>query len=146
MTCDIWYVTCETWQVTHYMWHIRCDMWHVMAGLNILSKFLHPSSYGLWFMIFWRFGGKGRLTDPLTDWFNQLRRCFWTAPPTLGLLKTCKIHISSWNKVSNFLVKHQSKSRATLYQNLGVVFGKSIHTKKKFSHSLGKYIHMGLLL
>ena len=39
----------DIWHVTWDMWNMPCDMWHVWGGgVNI------P-----WFMIFWRFGGKG---------------------------------------------------------------------------------------
>ena len=62
MTCDMWHVTCDTW-------HVTCDMWHcdILWGVNILIKFQLPSFYCFWFMIFWRFGGKGWLTDWLTE-------------------------------------------------------------------------------
>ena len=72
VTRDMWHMTRDMWHVTRDMWHMTCDTWHVTCdmlwGLNIVSKFQLPSSYGLWFMIFWRFGGKGSLTD----WPNEL--------------------------------------------------------------------------
>ena len=58
LTHDMWHVTCNTWHVTRYMWHV--------VGVNIHSKFQLPSSYGLWFIISGRFGGKGWVTD----WIN----------------------------------------------------------------------------
>ena len=76
--CDIWHVTCDTWHVTCDMWHVTCDLF---KGVNILSKFQLPSSYCLWFMILWRSGGKGTLTD----WFNELmnyKAVYRTAPAT----------------------------------------------------------------
>ena len=75
---DMWHVTFDTWHVTHDTWHMACDMlWRV----NILSKFQLPSSYGLWFNISWRLGGKGWRTD----WLNHVGVCR-TAPATPGLL------------------------------------------------------------
>ena len=61
-TCDTWHVTCDMWHMTLATWHVTCDkLW----GVNILSKFQLPSSYGLWFMISCRLGGKGWRTDRL---------------------------------------------------------------------------------
>ena len=54
VTCDTWHVTCDTW-------HVTCDMWHVV-GVNNLSKFQLPSSYGLGWKVIWRSGGKGWVT------------------------------------------------------------------------------------
>ena len=79
--CDMWPMTCDTWYVTRDMWHVICDTWYVtrdtwnvthetshitcdmLWGVNILSKCQLPSSYGLWFMISWRLGGKDSRTD-----------------------------------------------------------------------------------
>ena len=72
-------MTCNIWHVTHDTWHMTCDMW----GVNILYKVQLPSSYGVWFMIFWKFGGKGSQTEWMTD--EGVCR---TAPATHGLLKT----------------------------------------------------------
>ena len=58
LTCDMWHMTCDMWHVTSDMWHVTCDTWHVV---NILSKFQFPSSYGLGFMMLWRYRGKGWL-------------------------------------------------------------------------------------
>ena len=52
--------------MTPDMWLVTCDTWHV-GGMNILSKFQLPSSYCFWFMILWRYGGKGWLTDWIND-------------------------------------------------------------------------------
>ena len=46
------------------MWHLTCYM---LWGVNNLSKFHLSCFYGLWFMIFWRSGGKGSLNDLLTQ-------------------------------------------------------------------------------
>ena len=76
--------------VTHYMtrdtWHMTCDTWHVTrdmleGGTNILSKFWLLSSYCLWFMILWRYGGKGSLTHSLND-----EAVYRTVPATPALL------------------------------------------------------------
>ena len=71
---DMWHMTCDTWHVTHDMWHLTHDMWHVGGGpgVNILSNFQLPSSYGLWFMIFWRLGGKGWRTELINQWVMRL--------------------------------------------------------------------------
>ena len=42
MTCDTWHVTFDMWHLTHRGW------WTLSQNF--------PSSNGLWFMIFWRFG------------------------------------------------------------------------------------------
>ena len=69
--CDMWHMTCDTWHVT---WHMTHDMWHVW-GVNILSKFQLPSSYGLWFMILWIYGGDGWLAQLMNELMNQWRGC-----------------------------------------------------------------------
>ena len=59
MTCDTWHVTRDKWYVICDLLHMTCDMWHVtrdmshVVGVNILSKFQLPSSYCLWFMMFY---------------------------------------------------------------------------------------------
>ena len=69
------------------MWHVTCDTWHfvtrdMFGGVNILSKFQLPSSYGLWFMISWSSRGKGSRSDWMND--EGVSR---TAQATPGLLK-----------------------------------------------------------
>ena len=68
VTRDTWHVTRDTWNVT---WHVTHDMWHVW-GVNILSKFQLPSSYGLWFIILWRYGGKGLLAELINESVTRL--------------------------------------------------------------------------
>ena len=62
VTHDMWHKTRDTWHVTCNMWHVACDMWHMTHDMlwevKIHSRVQLPSSYSLWFMIFWRFGGK----------------------------------------------------------------------------------------
>ena len=53
----------------------------MFGGVNMLSKFQLPSSYRLWFMILWRYGGKGWLSH----WIND-EAVYRTAPATPGLL------------------------------------------------------------
>ena len=81
----MWHVTCDAWHVTRDMWHVTRDMWHVtcdtFGGVNILSKFQLPSSYCLWFMMLWRSGGKGWVTELMND-----EAVYRTAPATPGLL------------------------------------------------------------
>ena len=57
---------------------MQCDMF---GGVNILSKFQLPSSYGLWFMILWISGGKGSVAESTSD-----KAVYRTAPATPGLL------------------------------------------------------------
>ena len=64
----MWNMTWDSWHVLRDMWHVTCDM---LLGVNIVSKFQLPSSYGLWFMIFWRFGGKGSMIDWITKVFVE---------------------------------------------------------------------------
>ena len=74
----MWHVKRDTWHVTRDMRHVTYDM---LWGVNILSKFQLPSSSGLWYMIFWRLGGKGWLTELI----NHKADCR-TAPAIPGLL------------------------------------------------------------
>ena len=71
----MWHLTCDKWHVTHDTWHMTRDMRHgtceMLWGVNIISKFQLPSSSGLRFMLFWRLGGKGSISD----WINQWRGC-----------------------------------------------------------------------
>ena len=99
----MWHMTCDTWHVTRDTWHVTCDM---LWGVNILSKFQLPSSYCLWFMIFWWFGGKGWLTQSI----NNEAVCR-TAPATPGLL-TIKTSIA-YNGHNAFLF---SESTADICQ------------------------------
>ena len=90
MTRDTWYPTCDTWHVTHDMWHVTSDTWHLTCDtwlvVNILSKFQLPCSYGLGFMMSWRFGGKRSLTQSVNE---LIKRLFVEYPPaTPGLLNT----------------------------------------------------------
>ena len=78
---DMWHVTCDMWHVT---WHVTHDMWYVW-GVNILSKFQLPSSYGLWFIILWISGGKGWLNESMNKSMND-EAVYRTAPATPGLL------------------------------------------------------------
>ena len=88
MTCDTWLVTCDTWHVTRDMWRVTRDKWHVSRlGGWFLSKFQLPSSYCLWFMILWRSGGKGWVTEWINEWIND-KAVYRTAPATPVLLKT----------------------------------------------------------
>ena len=82
VTRDMWHVTRDTWHVTRDTWHVTCD---TFGGVKILSKFQLPSSYRLWFMILWRSGGKGSLTDWINQWIND-EAVYRTAPATPGLL------------------------------------------------------------
>ena len=61
---DMWHVTRDTWHKTHDMRHVTYDM---LWGVNLLSKLQLPSSSGLWFMIFWRLGGKGWLNELINE-------------------------------------------------------------------------------
>ena len=72
--------------MTRDMRHMTCD---TFGGENILSKFQLPSSYRLWFMILWRSGGKGWLTELMNELMND-EAVYRTAPATPGLL------ISRW--------------------------------------------------
>ena len=65
VTRDMWDVTRDTWHVTRDTRHVTRD---TFGGVNILSKFQLPSSYRLWFMILWRSGGKGSVTELMNQW------------------------------------------------------------------------------
>ena len=79
-------MTCDTWHVTRDTWHVTCDMlWRV----NIRSKFQLSNSYCLWFMILWRYGGKGSRTDWINEWIID-EAVYRTAAATPGLLKIRK--------------------------------------------------------
>ena len=83
MTCDTWHLTPDSLHVTPDTWHMSFTMWW---ELNILSKFKLPSSFDLGVMMFWRLGGKGWLTDWLSQLMSNGGVCR-TAPATPGLLK-----------------------------------------------------------
>ena len=55
------------------MCHMTCDMW---GEVHILSKLRVSSSYSLGVNVFWRFWGKGWLTDLLDLWINDDSPCF----------------------------------------------------------------------
>ena len=77
MTCDMWHVTHDTWHVTH-------DTWHVWGGWTFSQKF---SSLALtvWFMVLWRSGGKGWLTQLINYIIND-EAVYRTAQATPDLL------------------------------------------------------------
>ena len=56
------------WHVTGDRWHVTRDTWHMTGGEYSL-KCPIPNSNGLEFIGFWRFGGKGLLTESLTKSF-----------------------------------------------------------------------------
>ena len=62
-------VTPDMWHVTRDTWHLTCDIWHMSRDtqgvVNIVSRFQVPSSNSLAFMMFWRIGGKGWLSELL---------------------------------------------------------------------------------
>ena len=58
------HVTPDMWHMPRDMWHVTQDMWH-KVGVNILSKFQIPSSYGLGKTVSWRFWKKGSLNEPM---------------------------------------------------------------------------------
>ena len=70
-----------------YKWHVTGDTWQMTRendtsqDMNIVSTFQVPSSNGLVFMVYWRFGGKGWLTR-LIKYKGVCR----TDPATPGLL------------------------------------------------------------
>ena len=72
------HMTCDTWHLTPDMWRVTWDTWW---GVNILSKFQLPNSYGLVLTVSWRFWTKGSLNELMSDG-GDCR----TAPATLGLL------------------------------------------------------------
>ena len=73
---------CDTWHMTSDTWHVTCDeCW----GLNILSKFQLPSSYGLGETEFWRYFNE-RITEWLNQWISDKGVCR-SAPATPGMLK-----------------------------------------------------------
>ena len=77
------------------MWHMTCDMCHVTCfGVNILSKFQLPSSYGLWQYF--------EDLEEKDDWVNELisdKGVCRTAPVTLGLLIIGQRSKTSWWRV-----------------------------------------------
>ena len=108
MTSDTWHATRDMWHVTHDMWHVACDMF---GGVNILSKFQLPSSYRLWFMILWRSGGKGWITELINEWMND-KAVYRTAPATPGLFNImtfCVIYILKFHLPSSHGIWHRPK-------------------------------------
>ena len=107
-------MTCDMWHVTHDMWHVICDTWHVTCdklwGVYIFSKCQLPSSYGLWFMIFWRFWGKESLPEWQSESINY-EGVLRTAPTTQGLLKNPSLFYYTTNLCS--LHKSHSPQQTT---------------------------------
>ena len=91
--------TRDMWHVTRDKWHLICD---ILWGVNTLSKFKLPSSSGLWFMIFYRLGGKGSLTD----WMNEFKWGGWlyNSPGYTRSVKN-RTHLKSLNyKCANIII------------------------------------------
>ena len=65
----MWHLTPDTWHLTRDTWHLTCDTWW---GVNILSKFQLPSSFGLGGKGIWRSGGKGSLTWSISEWITKV--------------------------------------------------------------------------
>ena len=64
MTHDMWHMTRDTWHG-----HMTCDTWW---GVNILSKFQLPSSYGLGKTVFWKYFHKGSLPRSVTELMTKV--------------------------------------------------------------------------
>ena len=64
----MWHLTPDMWHMTHDTGHVTGDMWHLTQWqmMKIVSKFQGSSPNCLGVMVFWRFGGKGLLTE----WIN----------------------------------------------------------------------------
>ena len=86
VTHDRLNVTHDRLNVTHDAWHVTCDMWHMTRdtgyGVNILSILQLSRSNGLVFMMFWSSGGKGWVTQFMSD-----KGVCRTGPATPGLSK-----------------------------------------------------------
>ena len=78
---------CDKWHMTRDMQHVTCDM---LWGVNILSKFQLPSSSGFWFMIFWRLGGKGWVTEFMSN--ESDCRTALATPGLLNIVNQKKIY------------------------------------------------------
>ena len=63
------------------------SIWQVAGGVNILSKFQLPSSYGFGQTASWRFWTKGSPNKRMIELMNQKAVCR-TAPATPGMLNT----------------------------------------------------------
>ena len=74
----MWQVTYDMWQVTHDMWHMTHDTY---CGMNILSKFQLPSSFGFGLTVFWIYFHK-----PWLSYLMSHKAIYKTAPATPGLL------------------------------------------------------------
>ena len=90
------------------MWHMPCDMWHVTHDTWHMSRVT-------WFMILWRYGGKGWLSDLISD-----KAVYRTAPATPGLLKiglwpilsvTCNVSLYIYIYMSPFNVQVPGEQR-----------------------------------
>ena len=78
--------TYNTWKVTGDRWHTTHDTWHVTGGEHYV-KCQVPSSNGLGFMVFWKFGAKEWLTWSVNKLFSDVGVCS-TDPATPSLLNT----------------------------------------------------------
>ena len=120
VTCYAWHMTSDTgldtWHMTRDTWHLTSDNWR---GVNILSKFQLPSSYGLGVLMFWRFGGKGRVTRLMND-----KGVYRTAPTTPGLLISIYMYLCEENLLYDIMITIQVKKYVTLSH---VKFGDIVH-------------------
>ena len=64
----MWHLTCDTWHVTH---ETGCVIHYTQGVVNIVLKFQVNSFSGLGVMMFWTSGGKGYVTDWLTEFIND---------------------------------------------------------------------------
>ena len=108
-------MTPDTWHLTHDTWHVT-NGW----GSSILSKLQLPSSYGLGVMMFWRLGGKGSLTDWLTQSMSDEGDCR-RAPATPGLLITQRIQLSWLRSLTEgtYIFLNKSQLRIEDWINVG---------------------------
>ena len=80
--------------------------------MNILSKYLLPSYYGLGKTGFWRLGGNGSLTHWMSQWIHYKSVCR-TAPATPGLFLSQVVYfIDNWRfKIPNWAIPWQNKEK-----------------------------------
>ena len=92
------------------MWHLTCDI-RDMVGVNILSKFKLPSSFGLGGRVIWRSVGKG--------WLNELQRFLWNSTSYTGSVKYHENAKVPWNH-QDFMMSLKKNYIFALFQSIFV--------------------------
>ena len=95
------------------MWHVTYDTW---GGMNILKKIQVPNFFGLEVNVFWRFWGKGLLTESVTKaYLNKIMKDLLTTKkgfPKAYVLVKEEATNTNWKFIQGILLFYDGKSPA----------------------------------